>query len=845
MKLKKSLIVLCFLAAVRSVPLNEVKKYSQSLTFRDVSDTNEFPPFKLYGDPIVKDDEIILDDELNYRLPNDSRPLRYDLWLKTDVHQNLFDFTGRVKIHITIIESTQRITLHARQLTIDNIDILNRDGSLVQSNLNHEYDDVLEFLIISLPVEFMENDQIILDISYHGILREDGSGFYRASYRNVDGEAVWFATTQFEMTDARHAMPCYDEPGIRAVTGLEIQHGNSLNAISNMPISTRDPISGTEYVTSIFQDTPPMQSYLLAFIISDYKFISNNDTSVEQRIFAVPQRIDRGDGDFAVQVVGPILRQLEEHFQLQYPLPKMDHAGITDYIWGAMENFGLITYQDTGLLFVNGSDPISKQKNIIELITHEYTHQFFGNIVSPKWWAYNWLNEAFATLFANFIPSLIYPEEDYMQRFEDGALVSAFNADSNPNAQSLNFYVQTPTDIRNKFSGIAYEKGGSVLRMMQEALTVATFAKGLNYYLNEMYFSSASPQDLHRGLQKAYDEDLPGNGVNLDAVMTTWEEQAGFPVVSVRKLSDSFFLTQQRFNGGNEIYSIPLSYTMKSEANFERRTPTLWFTSPSLALVSSEDWIIVNIKNTGYFKVSYDKSIWSAISSDLQKNHQIISAYHRAQLFKDLRTSLIEETFEGIYGLEHMKYLGNETLFSVWNQAFGVEAVFSSHLFGTSVMTKYNEFIQRLIKPHINRLTFENEPSDAELRNLIKTFSCKSLQQECLDYEHQRLTNFLEDGLGSYSLCDGLRIASETVHTDLINMLLSASGNRNTYVDNLGCSLNQNLIRNYLQVLLNETNNLNANERSRGISQTLGKSAVALETTVEFVRQNYIEIERM
>lgn len=142
--------------------------------------------------------------------------------------------------------------------------------------------------------------------------------------------------------------------------------------------------------------------------------------------------------------------------------------------------------------------------------------------MSPRWWAYTWLNEAFATLFANFIPSLIYPDEDYMQRFEDGPLVRAFNADSDPNAQPLNFYVQTPTDIRNKFNDISYRKGGSFLRMMQVALTVPTFAKGLNYYLNEMYFSSATPQDLHRALQVAYDEDFPGNGVNLDEVMTTW-----------------------------------------------------------------------------------------------------------------------------------------------------------------------------------------------------------------------------------------------------------------------------------------------------------------------------------
>lgn len=480
------------------------------------------------------------------------------------------------------------------------------------------------------------------------------------------------------------------------------------------------------------------------------------------------------------------------------------------------------------------------------MIAHEYAHQYFGNIVSPQWWSYAWLNEGFATLFEAFIPSLIYPKDGYMEAFEEDHLVKAFEADSDPDVHPLNFYVQTPTDIRNKFAEIAYRKGASFLRMMQEALTVPTFAKGLNYYLNEMYFSSATPQDLHRNLQRAYDEDFPRNGVDLDRFMSTWEEQAGFPVIRVQKMEGTFFLTQQRFNGGGELYSIPLSFTLKTEANYENSTPRLWFTSPSLALVSSDDWIILNIRNTGYYKVSYDEAIWSAISSDLLGNHEIISVYHRVQLFKDMRTSLIDETFEAFNGLEHMNYLIEENVFSVWNQAFGVDAIFSERLFGTSVMSKYNEFIQRIIQPLATRLGFEDDESDeSELRNLIKTFSCKTLQEECLDYELQRLVVFLGSGQGSYSLCDGLRLASENVHTNFINLLLSATGDRNNFIDNLGCSLNPNLIRSYLQVLLDETNNLNATERSRGISQTLGKSVAALDVTIEFVQHNYVQIERM
>lgn len=310
-------LVAIFAASIGSVPLSEVN---------NISPPEDDPPIPFLSDKVGA---VLADDGLNYRLPNNSIPLRYDLWLKTDVDKEIFEFDGRVKIHLRIVEATNRITLHYRQLTIGQINLLNTDESIAAPNLASELDVTLEFLHITLPTVRQVGEILLIDISYTGILRSDGSGFYRASYTN-DGIETWFATTQFEMTDARHAMPCYDEPGIRAETGLQIQHGSRYRAISNMPVKTRDPIDGTDYVTTTFDDTPAMQSYLLAFIISDFGYVSDNDRVTEQRIYANPALIAQGHGDFAVQVVGPILRKLEEHLGVRYPLPKMDHAAITD-----------------------------------------------------------------------------------------------------------------------------------------------------------------------------------------------------------------------------------------------------------------------------------------------------------------------------------------------------------------------------------------------------------------------------------------------------------------------------------------------------------------------------------
>jgi len=212
-----------------------------------------------------------------------------------------------------------------------------------------------------------------------------------------------------------------------------------------------------------------------------------------------------------------------------------------------------------------------------------------------------------------------------------------------------------------------------------------------------------------------------------------------------------------------------------------------------------------------------------------------------------LRTSLLDESFLAYIGIQYMEYMNKETVFTVWNQAVAVETFFSGHLFGTDVESLYQQYIQSLILPNVNRLGFtaiEGESSnDASLRGLITTLSCKTYQQNCLNYELQRLTTFVSTGTGSFSLCDGLRNADAAIHSQLINQLIQGeASSRTTYLNNLGCPLNQNLINNYLQLSLDNTNGLTSNERLTVIRQTAPKSILALETVMDFIQQNYVTI---
>lgn len=274
-----------------------------------------------------------------YRLPNNSIPLSYDIFLTTDVDRGLSNFTGEVKIHIKVVEVSQEIVLHYRQTTIDVINLLNADGTtIISTDLSYEQIPVYEFLVISLPDILTPGEEVVLEIKYNCEHRSDGGGFYRASYTNANGDQVWYATTQFEIDEARHAFPSYDEPGIRSTFSVTIKHGKVFTAVSNTDVETRTE-DGDYYITKFFT-TPRIQTYLIAFLVSDYEYVNATNTRIPQKIYARPQLIANGYGDFAASVVGPILRGLEETLGVNYPITKMDHAALTLFNFGAMENIG-------------------------------------------------------------------------------------------------------------------------------------------------------------------------------------------------------------------------------------------------------------------------------------------------------------------------------------------------------------------------------------------------------------------------------------------------------------------------------------------------------------------------
>lgn len=271
--------------------------------------------------------EINLDEvPTSYRLPNDSIPLGYSVTLITDIDQEIFTFNGRVEIHIRVINPTSVITLHYRQINITKVEQRKLDNLVFRRDLQFEKIPSHDFLKINLTETSKIGDEFLLEIQYDGILRDDGGGFYRAFY-DVNGTRVWYATTQFQIADARHAMPCYDEPGIRAPIQLTVAHSPNYHAVSNTPILRIEKFG--IYQRTIFEIIPSMPTYLLAFLISPFEYVSNNDVRVEQKVYAKPESIRNGEAEFALDILKPMLEKFENYLKMEFPLKKLDHAAIT------------------------------------------------------------------------------------------------------------------------------------------------------------------------------------------------------------------------------------------------------------------------------------------------------------------------------------------------------------------------------------------------------------------------------------------------------------------------------------------------------------------------------------
>ena len=493
------------------------------------------------------------------------------------------EFSGTV---IIFGESTsESISLHSKGLTIQSATIDNQPADVSFG----EFDE----LRLSQPN--LENGNHTIHINFSGTITDAMHGLYPC-YFTHDGVKKQLFATQFESHHAREVFPCVDEPAAKAEYDLTLITRPGITVLGNMPVKSEE--ENGDSLTTTFEKTPRMSSYLLALVIGElHKKTARTKSGVEVNVWATPAQ-NENTLDFALDIATRSIDFYDEYFGVKYPLPKSDHVALPDFSSGAMENWGLITYRESCLLADPELTPESSRRFIATVIAHELSHQWFGNLVTMQWWNDLWLNESFANMMEYVAIDALQPDWHMWEDFATNEVTAALRRDSLDGVQSVQADVNHPDEISTLFDpAIVYAKGGRLLVMVRKLIGEEAFRAGLKSYFEKFAYKNTVGNDLWQELESASGQPI----VNL---MNAWISQPGLPVVSVSNSHDAAILSQERFFIGEHqpsdaLWPIPLFANQPLDVKVLNQRETT---------ISIEKPLQLNCGLSAHFVTKYDES---------------------------------------------------------------------------------------------------------------------------------------------------------------------------------------------------------------------------------------------
>jgi puromycin-sensitive aminopeptidase len=466
-----------------------------------------------------------------YRLPRHVVPTRYEIRLEPDLVTA--SFTGSEIVTVTVTEPTAEIALNAVELSIAEALVENDRGERLAGRAT--IDEAAERCRLTFPSALAPGTWR-LRLRFAGTLNDKLRGFYRSTYKDPGGATRTLAATQFEATDARRAFPCWDEPDFKAVFACTLAIDPDLTAVSNTRVQSERREGGRKVLT--FADTIRMSTYLVAFVVGELDATAPVMVGpTPLGIWCVPGK--RHLAAFAQEIGADSLRFFEEYYGLPYPGDKLDLLAIPDFAAGAMENLGAITFRETALLVDARAATHAELERIADVVAHENAHMWFGDLVTMSWWNGIWLNEAFATFMEMLAVDAWKPAWRRWTTF-GVSRAAAFAVDGLWTTRPIEYEVRAPKDADAMFDVLTYEKGASVLRMLEQFLGPEVFRAGVRDYLRSHAFANADTIDLWRALGRA-------SGTAVDVLMDGWIFRPGFPLVTVERDGHELRLSQQRF----------------------------------------------------------------------------------------------------------------------------------------------------------------------------------------------------------------------------------------------------------------------------------------------------------
>uniref|UniRef100_A0A182QN30 glutamyl aminopeptidase n=1 Tax=Anopheles farauti TaxID=69004 RepID=A0A182QN30_9DIPT len=716
-------------------------------------------------------------EKLGFRLPRHIRPVHYELWLHPDLQRETF--SGRVGIELNVSESTNYIVLHSKKLSITETVLreLGELGGLQQGreiNISRSYEvPEHEYWVIETQAEIAAGDYR-LSVQFNGSLADRIIGFYSSKYLDKGtNQTRKIATSKFEPTFARQAFPCFDEPHLKAEYTIHMVHpsGDGYEALSNMNVkSTAIDTPSAGLSTTTFERSVSMSTYLVVFIVSDFVnkevlVVPESGEPFPLRVYAT--RFQKDNIDFALSTALTIIKYYVKYFGIAYPLPKLDMAAIPDFVSGAMETWGLVTYRETSILYNNETSSTANKQRVAGVIAHELAHMWFGNLVTMKWWNELWLNEGFASYIEYKGMHEANPDWGIEEQFIIDDLHGVLNLDATLGSHPIVMSVENPNQITEIFDTITYSKGASVIRMLEDFVTPTIFQQGVTRYLNKLAFANSVSEDLMRELDELVTE------VSVSAVMDTFTKQKGLPVVTVTENALQYVLRQERFladKDANETeespfgyrWYIPLTYVTSTDSTGAAGGPQrLYFPNTQSQLVIEKpqgaSWIKLNYRQIGYYRVNYPVEMWNQFGEELRTNVNMFTIGDRTGLLNDAFALADASLLAYNHALELTRYLRAETEYVPWSAIASKLKTIRNLLYNFNSYDDITKYTRTLVDGAVTSVGWDVSETGGHMENLLRTtildLACSFGHEKCLVEAKTRFLGWLNQ--------------NDTIHPDI------------------------------------------------------------------------------
>lgn len=641
------------------------------------------------------------------RLFEQFQPEHYEVDLIPD--RDALTFTGSVTIvGKKVGRPSQRITLHQKDLKITRASIIKHEKNgdtevdITRINTHVGFDEVR--LHTGKPTHA---GKYTVRLEFSGKITRAMDGIYPCFFKEGKTEKRLIAT-QFESHFARQVFPCIDEPEAKATFDLILTTPKDEVAIANTPIKAQE-VSGSS-VRTAFETTPKMSTYLLAFVYGEMKYKeSKTKQGVVIRVYSTPENIDRTD--FALETAVQCLEFYNDYFGVDYPLPKCDFIALPDFAAGAMENWGCITFREQALLVDEKRTSLMAKQYVAHVIAHELTHQWFGNLVTMRWWTDLWLNEGFATWMSYLAIDHMFPEWQMWTQFIVDEQQQAMKLDALVNTHPIEVTVGHPDEIRTIFDSISYDKGASVIHMLHDYLGARDFRVGLSYYLKQHSYANTDTDDLWEALETASEKPVK-------EFMHAWTSQPGFPVVHADIDDKAVSLSQERFfinplhrHDSVQRWPVPLHPNIKGiTGNLEKANKKFE--------AGDQHELKLNAGQGGFYRTVYNSTHLEKLSEQLRRGK--FGPLDRLGLLGDALEGAKAGKLDTLDVLRFLQNFQHEDNYAVWDVIASCFGSIRMVMDDDELRKDMKPFVRGLVASELKRLGWERKKTDTHFDRLLR-----------------------------------------------------------------------------------------------------------------------------